>query len=546
MIACPNCGEANPERARFCLNCATSLSTPAEPSREVRKTVTILFTDVSGSTALGERLDPESVRLVMSRYFAAMKRVLERHGGTVEKFIGDAIMAVFGIPTLHEDDALRAVRAADEMRVALGQLNEELEHERGVTIATRTGIPTGEVVAGDPSTGQTLVTGDTVNTAARLEQAAGAGEILLGETTWHLVRDAVDVDQILPIEAKGKARPVPANRLVSYTGGEGRLRHPESPLVGREQELKLLGLAYERAIADGEPQFFTLSGAAGVGKSRLVAEFLASIATKATVLKGHCLSYGEGITYWPLREIVHAAVGIDDGMPIEAARANVAAALQGAPDGILLASRIAAAIGLGGESAPQEEIFWTTRHVLEYLARDRPLVVLIEDIHWAEDAFLDLLEYLVDLVADVRILVLCTARPELRERRPGWMGSKPNAVTALLGGLRDDIAESLIGRLPGGDAVPVSVRQRIAVRAEGNPLFVEEMVSMLVDEQLLTQHDGRWFADASLEDIPVPASIGALLSARIDALPTEERGVAERASVIGRVFESTALRELAP
>jgi class 3 adenylate cyclase len=306
---CPTCGEENADRARFCQNCATPLTDGERPS-EVRKVVTIVFADVTGSTALGERLDPEAMRRVMGRYFDEMSAVIEQHGGTVEKFIGDAVMAVFGIPQLHEDDALRAVRAADGMRAALETLNHDLERDHGVGLTARIGVNTGEVVAGDPSGGQRLVTGDAVNVAARLEQAGAPGEILLGESTHRLVRDAVEVTPVEPLELKGKAEPVRASRLdVVLEDTAGHARHLDSAMVGRHKELEMLERALDRVVTERTSHLFTLLGPAGVGKSRLVWEFVAGPGTEATVLRGRCLSYGEGITYFPLFEIVQEAGG---------------------------------------------------------------------------------------------------------------------------------------------------------------------------------------------------------------------------------------------
>ena len=285
---CSNCGRENPDDAAFCMACATSLA-PAPGPREQRKTVTIVFCDVTGSTALGERLEPESMRKVMSRYFGEMQGVLERHGATVEKFIGDAVMAVFGIPVLHEDDALRAVRAADEMRAALSSLNHELERDHETTLQARIGVQTGEVVAGDPSDGHTMVTGDAVNTAARLEQAASPGEILIGASTYELVRDAVTADATQPLEVKGKATAVPAYRLQSVThGAAGISRRLDSPMVGRERQLDLLLRTFEQAEADSACHLFTILGSPGVGKSRLEQELVERIGDRATVLRGRC------------------------------------------------------------------------------------------------------------------------------------------------------------------------------------------------------------------------------------------------------------------
>ena len=308
-MECPNCGEQNPDRAKFCLNCATPLTAPAEPAGEVRKTVSIVFCDVTGSTAMGEGLDPEPLRNVMTRYFDTMRASIERHGGTVEKFIGDAVMAVFGIPQLHEDDALRAVRAAADMQSDLAVLNRELERDRGVSIRVRIGVNTGEVVSNDAAAGQQLVTGDAVNVAARLEQHAQPGQVLLGDATYRLVRDAVDVEAVEPLELKGKSERVPAwqlRRVLSDTAGHER--NLDSPMVGRTKELELFTRGLERARHERTSHLFTLLGPAGVGKSRLVREFLGG-ADDATVLRGRCLSYGEGITYYALGEMVRQATG---------------------------------------------------------------------------------------------------------------------------------------------------------------------------------------------------------------------------------------------
>ncbi|HEY6068912.1 MAG TPA: adenylate/guanylate cyclase domain-containing protein, partial [Gaiellaceae bacterium] len=311
MQTCPNCGEQNPERFRLCGFCGTPLA-PALPPQEVRKTVTVVFSDLKGSTSLGEALDSESLREVMSRYFDEMREVLEHHGGTVEKYIGDAIMAVFGLPRIHEDDALRAVRAAFAMQQALAQLNGELEQRWGVQLANRTGVNTGEVVAGDPTTGQRLVTGDTVNVAARLEQAAPALEVLIGEPTYRLVREAVEVEEVEPLELKGKSERVPAYRLVSVAEDkEGMLRHTEAPMVGREEELALLLEACNRAKERRSIETVAVFGEAGVGKSRLANELLEQ-AGDVWTLRGRCLPYGDGITFWPLVEAVREAAGISE------------------------------------------------------------------------------------------------------------------------------------------------------------------------------------------------------------------------------------------
>src|SRR5438034_7987546 len=330
MPVCAKCGQENPDIARFCLGCGAPLEAAAPP-REVRKVVTVVFADVTGSTKLGERLDPESRRRVMGRYFAEMKGALERHGGTVEKFIGDAVMAVFGIPTLHEDDALRAVRAAAEVLDRLVHLNDELERDWGVRLLARIGVNTGEVVAGDPSAGQTLVTGDAVNVAARREQAAEPGDILIGATTRQLTRDAVDLESIGSLTVKGKEEPVSAFRLLDVRPDvEGVARRLDSPMVGRDRQRAALANAFEAAVAESSCHLFTVLGAAGVGKSRLVQEFLSSLRSDpgVGVLRGRCLAYGEGITYWPVREVITQAASIGDNDPPDRARELIASSLR--------------------------------------------------------------------------------------------------------------------------------------------------------------------------------------------------------------------------
>jgi class 3 adenylate cyclase len=388
VITCPNCGEENPDRFRLCGFCGTALA-PALPAQEVRKTVTIVFSDLQGSTALGERLDSEALREVMSRYFDEMKGALELHGGTIEKYIGDAIMAVFGLPVVREDDALRAVRAAAEMKRRLADLNGELMSKWGVELRNRTGVNTGEVVAGDPSTGQRLVTGDTVNTAARLEQAAPALEVLLVEPTYKLVRNAVEVEAVEPLQLKGKAENVLAYRLVSVEELGQQERARPRVFVGRDSELDRLDIAYRDVVAESAPRTVTILAEAGVGKSRLTEEFLASVGDEALVLSGRCLPYGRGITFWALGEIVRQAAEITDDDSPSVALPRIAAAVAGDAE---VAERVAAAVGLIQRPFPLEELFFAVRRFLELLARTKPVVVLWEDLHWAEATLLELIE----------------------------------------------------------------------------------------------------------------------------------------------------------
>jgi class 3 adenylate cyclase/tetratricopeptide (TPR) repeat protein len=547
MAACPQCGEKNPERARFCWACGAPLVAEGAPEREVRKTVTVVFSDVIGSTSLGESRDPESMRRVMSRYFDEARAVHERHGGTVEKFIGDAVMAVCGIPTLHEDDALRAVRAAAEMRARLHALNEELERDWGIRLQLRTGVNTGEVVAGDASGGQAFATGDAVNVAKRFEEAAQPDEILLGESTYRLVRDAVKVEPVEPLALKGKAAEVVAHRLLDVEmEGRGGPRRLEAPMVGRGHERALLEQAYARAVRERSCHLFTLLGPAGVGKSRLAAEVVESLHDEATVLVGRCLPYGEGITFWPIAEVVREAAGLREEDSPDRARTKVESLLAGSPEAQMITERVAHVIGLPATPASSEETFWGVRKLLEALAQPRPLVVVLDDVHWAEPTFLDLVEHVADWAREAPILLLCLARAELLDQRSGWGGGKLNATSILLEPLTEEECSVLVESLLGHADLPEAARARIAEAAEGNPLFVEEMLAMLIDDGLLRRHNGQWAATDDLAEVAVPPTIQALLSARLDRLDGAERDVIERASVEGKVFHGGALLELAP
>jgi class 3 adenylate cyclase/tetratricopeptide (TPR) repeat protein len=539
-MRCPVCGTDNQPEARFCFSCGTRLE--ASPARETRKTVTIVFCDMARSTELGERLDPEALRRVMTRYFDTLRTVLERHGGTVEKFIGDAVMAVFGVPQLHEDDALRAVRAADEMRHALDRLNAELEREMGITIAARIGVNTGPVLT--VQSGQGLVTGDAVNAAARLEQAAQPGTILLGQSTYRLVRDAVTVEPVDDLRVKGKSEALAAVRLLSVIPlAEAHARHLDSPMVGRESELELLRQSYQRAVAQRACQLFTLLGSAGVGKSRLVAEFLAGVSDEASVMRVRCLAYGEGITYWPIAEAIRQAARVAEEDTRTEAQVKLGKLVTGR-EADRVAPLIAELMGLTEGGSAQDDLFWAVRTLLESLATERPLVAVIDDIHWAEPTLLDLIEYVADWSRDSAILLLCPARPELLDTRPGWGGGKLNAASLLLEPLGSDASHELITNLLGAQ-LPATIGERISRAAEGNPLFVEEMISMLVDDGRLRSEGSSYELVGEVEDLDVPPTIEALLSSRLERLSPGERSVAEHAAVVGRVFELTAVVELA-
>ena len=481
MPACSTCGFKSEVAFKFCPECGAEPAA-AVPS-EQRKTVTVLFCDLSGSTALGETLDPERLRAILSRYFEEMKAIVERHGGSVEKFIGDAVMAVFGVPAVHEDDALRAVRAAVEMRAALPELGLE----------GRIGVMTGEVVTG---TAERLATGDAVNVAARLEQAAQPGEVLIGQPTLALVHDAVEVESIEPLALKGKTEPVPAYRLLAVHDAPER-RHG-ARFVGRERELAVIREVWERVLTEWRCELVTVVGDAGVGKSRLVAEMLATI--DATAVRGHCLPYGEGITYWPV-------VGVLKGLDLLPPEAAAAAAIRSL---------------LGQDTAPTsaDEIAWAFRKTLEHAAAERPVVVVFDDIQWGEETFLDLVEHVALLSSGASILLLCMARPEFVERRPAW------PVTFRLEPLSDQEVEHLIA-----ERGPENLRGRIARASGGNPLFIEEMLAM---------------ASTTDGEVVVPPTLRALLAARLDQLEPAERSVLERGAVEGEIFHRGAVQALAP
>src|SRR5919201_1620883 len=478
MAACARCGAANPAAANFCSACGAPLAAAAPSPPSARKTVTVLFSDVVDSTRMGERLDPEPLRRVMSRYFAEMRSVLERHGGTVEKFIGDAVMAVFGVPRVREDDALRAVRAAVEMRDALPDLG----------IEARIGVNTGEVVTG---TEERLATGDAVNVAARLEQAAQPGEVLIGAPTLALVHDAVAAEPAGPLELKGKAEPVLAYRLTGVH--EAPERPPATPFVGRERELETLQEAWQRALDGGRCELATVVGDPGVGKSRLTAEFLYGI--EAKVVRGRCLSYGEGITYWPVVEVLKQL----DALPSDPAASASLRSLLGETD----------------EGTSADEIAWAFRKLLEEHA---PLVCVFDDIHWSEETFLDLVEHVALLSTGAVILLICMARADLLDRRPHW------PVALRLEPLAEQQVHELIPEVMSEDQ-----RENITHASGGNPLFVTEMVAMA------RERGG---------DVVVPATLQALLAARLDQLERPERSVLECGAIEGELFHRGSVQAL--
>ena len=541
MLTCANCGRESPDGFGFCPFCGAALV--PETRRQVRKTVTVVFCDLVGSTSLGDGRDPESVKRVIARYFEEMRRVIERHGGTVEKFIGDAVMAVFGVPQVHEDDAVRAVRAAAEMRSALDALNVELEQNAGVTLQVRIGLNTGEVVAGDPTSRQSMVVGDAVNVAAKLEQTAAPGEVLIGEDTHRLVRDMVVAEEREPLDIVGKVEKVRAFRLHGIEPDTmGHVRRLDSPMVGRGRPLRLIRQAFESAVEDQACELVTVLGPAGVGKSRLVEEFVRNV-PDADVFRGRCVPYGEGMTYFPFLDVVKQATGLADFDARDSIQSAVRDLLQGEDRAGEVIEPIVQ-LAAGGESAAPEETFSAVRRFLEALAHRRPLVVVLDDLQWAEGTFLDLIEHVADWSRDAPLLLLSMARPDLLETRPTWGGGKLRAITISLEPLSADECDRLIDNLLGSTDLDEGSRTRIIRAAGGNPLFVEEILAKLIDDGLLATAGPRWIPTADLATIPIPPTISALLAARLDQLPVHERAVLERASIAGFEFLAAAVHFL--
>ena len=509
------------------------------PTPEVRKTVTIVFCDVVGSTSLAEGLDAESWGEIMVRYFDRMSAALKHHGGSIEKFIGDAVMAVFGLPTAHEDDALRAVRAAADMRSSLAELNETLDREFGIRIMSRTGIHTGEIVASG-AVDQPMPLGDAANTAARFEQAAAPGEILIGASTYRLVKDAVRADLVEPLTLKGKAEPIAAYRLVEVVPhAPGVARRMDAPMVGRQEELHTLLRTLQTTETERRCSLVTVVGEAGVGKTRLLSAFQEHISSGAELLQGRCLPYGEAITFWPIAEALRGAAEIHDEDPSEVARAKLGALASGDPEHDAVAQVVAAAIGLGGGGVSLEETSWAISRLLVHMARRSSLVLVLDDLQWAADSLLDLVERLAAEVTGVRLLLVCMARPELLEQRPAWTGS-----LVRLEGLGSQECLALMTNALGGSPLEPALGLQLAEATGGNPLFLDELVAMLIEDGSLERADGGWTLTRDLSALDVPPTIEALLAARLDRLPGAERTVLESASVIGQVFYPSAAGHL--
>jgi len=551
---CRSCGTPLQTGARFCSACGGPVEPELAPSDE-RKLVTVLFADVTGSTAIGERLDPEELRAVLDAYFGAMREEIEAEGGTVEKFIGDAVMAAFGVPVAHEDDPSRALRAALRMLRRLEAVNEDLARAHGITLAIRIGVNTGEVLATtEPRPGEPMVTGDVVNAAARLQSLAEPGAVVAGERTRRSAR-GFRFEDLGAAELRGKARPVRAFRLVGETDAVADRGIPglHAPMVGRDAELDVLRSLFRRVESEHRPHLVTIYGDAGVGKSRLTREFVAwtdEREPRPLVLRGRCLPYGDGITYWPLAEILKGHAGILDSDPpqlaIEKVRKLGRELLtdEVTTDPVRATAALAFTVGLEdpdvsfAEADPREvrdELHAAWRSFFTALGSAAPLVVIVEDIHWADAALLDLLDELAERL-EGPVLFLCPARPELGARRPGWGGGRRDASSVALDPLSADQAGTLIRMLLTVDDLPPSVHATILERAEGNPFFLEEIIRSLIDGGHVFRDDDRWRARPGIEGVQIPDTVQAVLASRIDLLEPGDKRVLQAAGVVGRVF----------
>jgi len=519
--------------------------------REQRKVVTILFADVVGSTALAAQSDPEVVRATMGRYFQRIAEIAAAYGGTVEKFAGDAAMVVFGVPTVHDDDAERAVRAGLEIR------------DGAAEVAVRVGVNTGEAVTSAREDRQFMVSGDAVNVAARLQQGAEPGEVVVGQLTEQLTRKVVEYESREPVAAKGKPEP-----LVAFRALRARTAVPEQArgvpglhavLVGRDRELRLLLDTYARSSEDRRPHLFTLAGSAGVGKSRLVSEALSALATSgARVVRGRCLPYGRGITYWPLIEILRQDTGITLSDEGDAALVKLdrwlGELLRDDAQRPAIRARLSVMLGFEAPEAVmpdtpadrvERELAWGMRRYLEALAKAAPLIVVVDDLQWAEPAVVGMIEQLVERVSNAPILVICIARPEFLEGRRDWSSGKPNSTTITLDPLSPHDTGTLISELLEIEALPRELRAQLIARSAGTPLFCEEFIHMLIDDGRLVREGMSWRATGAIEDLQVPQSINAVLAARLDGLPEHERNVLQAASVVGERFQLGQLQDLA-
>ncbi|MGZ8601432.1 MAG: adenylate/guanylate cyclase domain-containing protein [Actinomycetota bacterium] len=551
MPTCKVCGNRNPDRSKFCSECGSQLTAAPAPTEE-RKVVSVLFCDLVGFTSRSEHSDPEDVRAIVRPYFEALRQDIESFGGTVEKFIGDAVMAVFGAPTAHDDDPERAVRAGLRILDAI----EELNAGRGTDLAVRVGINTGEVVVALgalPERGEGIVTGDVVNTAARLQTGAPAGGIAVGELTYLSTKDVFDFEPLEAVAAKGKTRAVPAWRALAARArfGTDITRRHEVALVGRDAERALLEGLLDRTIRDRSCELVTILGEPGVGKSRMIHELFELVDGREELVvwrQGRCLPYGEGIAFWALGEIVKAEAGILESDSPVRAEAKLDRALRGLAFGSgeleWVRGRLAPLIGVEPPStAERDESFTAWSRFLEALAGRGGAVFVFEDVHWADPALLEFVGHVAGRSEAVPMLLVCTARPEFSERNPSWGAELPNALALNLAPLSVEETATLVGELLGTTLLPADVQRPIVEAAGGNPLFAEEFVRMLRDRDLLVVRGETWELAEGAE-IAIPEGIHGIISARIDTLTPDRKGLLQDASVVGKVFWSGALEAM--
>jgi class 3 adenylate cyclase/tetratricopeptide (TPR) repeat protein len=553
MNVCPQCAQENPEIAKFCLACGSPLAAP-EPLAEERKLITVLFCDIVGSTAAAEKLDPEDVRARLAPYYARLRRELERYGGTVEKFIGDAVVALFGAPVAHEDDPERAVRAALAICEAINDLNAA---DEWLDLKVRIGVNTGEalvVVGARSSEGEGMASGDVMNTTARLQSAAPINGVLAGEETYLATREAIDYSEAEPIAAKGKAEPVRVWEVVGVRERE-QSRTPLTPLIGRDTELDRLLARWNETLLEQRPSLFGVVGTPGIGKSRLLAEFADRIRQGGSVHWGRCLSYGEGITYWPVTELVKSAAGILQSDVRETVARKLDLFLEGLPTNDAdelrtVAAALSNVIGIpmtprgtyeAGEIA-QGELHWGIRRAAQLLALDRPTVLVFEDLHWAEPTLIELLEHIVGERTHAPLLIIWTARPEfLHAQREFAVRAGERRIELEV--LPAEAGTQLLGELIGDSSLAeTQLAEALIENAGGNPLFLEETVRMLKDQGMLQAT--RWHEAGALEKLPVPTNLQGLISSRLDSLAHGDKQLAHDASVVGAVFWAGAVAHL--
>ncbi|MEX2538614.1 MAG: nuclear transport factor 2 family protein [Actinomycetota bacterium] len=536
FATCRMCGGVLDEDARFCDACGTAVGSDAGPAAAARKVVTVLFADLTGSTALEENMDAEAVRSILDRFYGAMRAEVERHGGRVVKFTGDGVMAAFGVPEVQEDDAARAVDAALAMRDEL----QELASDLGLDLSLKIGINTGEVVVSESDED---VVGDAVNVASRLEGAASAGEILAGEDTWRLTRATSRYEPVKSLELKGKSEPVPAYKLLSVD--ERTADSAAAPFVGRGVELGKLLSVFQQAVESNSARLVTIIGSPGLGKTRLARELMAELGDSARVRETRCDPAGTA-TFAPIADALREASGLSETDDEEQVIATLAARLpEDDPDRDRIAARAAAILGVG-QPGSTEETFWAIRRLIEAAAHDQPVVFVLDDVHWAEPLMFDLIEHLAEWIRDAPVLLVGTARPELRDIRPSLAEGGRSDLVISLEGLDQRATAQLALNLLGADELPAELLTKIPASTEGNPLFVRELVRMLVDDGVLQRTADGWNVTIDVEAIQVPPTIQSLLSARVDRLRNDERTVVELASVVGKEFYRGALYDLAP